>query len=125
MQNKYMIGQHCLLEIYLQDRAWLKDEQAIKGLLYEAAQTAQAHILNSHFHSFGGYGGVTGILLLAESHMSIHTWPEYHYAAVDIFMCGRLSMQSAIGVFQQELAGARIEIRLLQRGCTAKIHHFY
>lgn len=123
MQKKYAIGQHGLLEIYPQDCGWLQDEQAIKQLLYQAAQAAQAHILTSHFHTFGGNGGVTGVVLLAESHMSIHTWPEYQYAAVDIFMCGRLSMQSAICVFQQQLAGARIKIRLVQRGCTEERQH--
>lgn len=117
MQIDYdIIGRHCLLDIYLSDNSWLQDEMAIKQLLCQAAQAAQAHILTSHFHTFGGCGGVTGVLLLAESHLSIHTWPEHAYAAVDIFICGKLSIEAAIKVFQQKLANARIEIRLLERG---------
>lgn len=120
IQEDTLIGQHCLLDIYIQDREWLKNQQIVEHLLHLAAQAAQAHILTSHFHTFGGEGGITGVLLLAESHISIHTWPEHNYAAVDIFICGKLSINAAISVFQQKLANARIEVRLLERGYKAE-----
>lgn len=119
IQEDTFIGRHCLLDIYIQDREWLKNQQIVEHLLHLAAQAAQAHILTSHFHTFGGEGGITGVLLLAESHISIHTWPEHNYAAVDIFICGKLSINAAISVFQQKLANARIEVRLLERGYKA------
>lgn len=120
IQEDTFIGRHCLLDIYIQDREWLKNQQIVEHLLHLAAQAAQAHILTSHFHTFGGDGGITGVLLLAESHISIHTWPEHNYAAVDIFICGKLSINAAISVFQQKLANARIEVRLLERGYKAE-----
>ena len=119
IQEDTLIGRHCLLDIYIQDRDWLKNQQDIEHLLHLAAQAAQAHILAGHFHTFGGDGGITGVLLLAESHISIHTWPEHNYAAVDIFICGKLSINAAISVFQQRLANAHIEVRLLERGYKA------
>lgn len=120
IQEDTFIGRHCLLDIYIQDREWLKNQQIVEHLLHLAAQAAQAHVLTSHFHTFGGEGGITGVLLLAESHISIHTWPEHNYAAVDIFICGKLSINAAISVFQQKLANARIEVRLLERGYKAE-----
>ena len=71
-------GNHGLLDLYGCDEAILKDEGRLKTALAAAAQAAEATILTEHFHTFGGAGGVTGVLLLAESHISIHTWPEYH-----------------------------------------------
>ena len=62
----------------------------------EAAEAARARVLAGHFHVFGGEGGVTGVLLLAESHLSIHTWPEIGLAAVDAFMCGRARAEVAV-----------------------------
>ena len=66
----------------------LTDPELIDRALRDAAEAADATILHSHFHHFGPDGGVSGVLVLAESHISIHTWPERDFAAVDIFMCG-------------------------------------
>ena len=109
------IGQHCLLDVYQINGYWLQDAVAIEELLRQAAQAAQAHILTSHFHTFGGNGGVTGVLLLAESHISIHTWPEHHYAAIDIFMCGQLLTEAAVAKLQKLLPDAQMQIRWLSR----------
>ena len=109
------IGQHCLLDVYQINGYWLQDAVAIEELLRQAAQAAQAHILTSHFHTFGGSGGVTGVLLLAESHISIHTWPEHHYAAIDIFMCGQLLTEAAVAKLQKLLPDAQMQIRWLAR----------
>ena len=57
--------------------------------------------------SFGGEGGVTGVLLLAESHLSIHTWPEHGFAAIDIFLCGRLRPEAAKDTLQHALKAER------------------
>src|SRR5262245_4259059 len=61
--------------------------EAVKGALVEAAKRAQATIVDVVFHEFNPFG-ISGVVVLAESHLSIHTWPEYRYAAVDIFSCG-------------------------------------
>ena len=69
------MGQHCLFDAYGIDCQWARDAKQIEALLTRVALAADATILGSHFHTFGGEGGVTGVLLLAESHLSIHTWP--------------------------------------------------
>lgn len=114
-QLSHSVGQHCLLDVYQTNGNWLQDAIAIEELLRQAAQAAQAHILTSHFHTFGGKGGVTGVLLLAESHISIHTWPEHHYAAIDIFMCGQLLTEAAVAKLQKLLPDAQMQIRWLAR----------
>ena len=76
----------------------------IERLLREAAQAAGAHVLHSHFHGFGEGQGVTGVVLLAESHISIHTWPEYGFAAADVFMCGSAKPQLALDIIEAALA---------------------
>jgi S-adenosylmethionine decarboxylase len=87
----------------------------IEALLRAAADAAGAHILHSHFHAFGPGLGVTGVVLLAESHVSIHTWPEQAFAAVDIFMCGAAAPQRALDVVRQALEPTHCRIRAVQR----------
>ena len=79
-------GSHLLLDLW--GASCLTDPATIDSALRDAAEAARATILHSHFHHFGPDGGVSGVLVLAESHISIHTWPERDFAAVDIFMCG-------------------------------------
>ena len=88
---------------------------AIDMLLRAAAEAAGAHVLHSHFHAFGSGLGVTGVVLLAESHISIHTWPEQEFAAVDIFMCGAAAPQRALDVLRQALAPTHCRVRSVQR----------
>ena len=66
----------------------LCDPDYIDRALRESAEASGATILHGHFHHFSPNGGVSGVLVLAESHISIHTWPERDFAAIDIFMCG-------------------------------------
>ena len=73
----------------------------IDAALKEAAIIAGATILHSHFHHFSPNGGVSGVLVLAESHISIHTWPERDFAALDIFMCGACDPHLAIPVLKR------------------------
>ena len=120
-QLNHSVGRHCILDVYQINDNWLQDAVAIEELLRQAAQAAQAHILTSHFHTFGGSGGVTGVLLLAESHISIHTWPEHHYAAIDIFMCGQLLTEAAVAKLQKLLPDAQMQIRWLAREYLPKV----
>jgi len=81
-------GKHIILECDGVSSSSLKDKSYIRGILEESAKLAGATIISSHFHHFGGEYGVTGLIMLAESHISIHTWPETEYASIDVFMCG-------------------------------------
>ena len=110
------LGQHCLLDAHGIDGVWARDAKQIEALLRRAALAAEATILGSHFHTFGGEGGVTGVLLLAESHLSIHTWPEKSYAAIDIFMCGRHRIEAALQLLRTELQAAHSHTTVLSRG---------
>ncbi len=81
------LGRHILVELYECDRRIIDDAHLVEEILRAAAQKANATIIQSVFHSFNPHG-VSGVVVIAESHLSIHTWPEYGYAAVDIFTCG-------------------------------------
>ena len=79
-----MVGKHCILELYDCDSSKLDDEVFLRSAITQAAERAGATLLNLITHQFQPQG-VTGLALLAESHISIHTWPEAGYAAVDVF----------------------------------------
>jgi S-adenosylmethionine decarboxylase len=81
------VGVHCILELYNCPTDLLNDIEFIKQTLEEAAKTAQSTLLDKIAHQFTPYG-VTALALLAESHISIHTWPENGYIAADVFTCG-------------------------------------
>lgn len=93
----------------------LQDGAAIEQLLRDAARQAGAQVLHSHFHSFGAGLGVTGVVLLAESHISIHTWPEHGYAAADIFMCGAARPQLALAIIEAALVPLDRTVRSITR----------
>ena len=80
-------GTQLLLELYHCDRDLLNDLSYVRSTLTQAAQAVGATIIGESFHKFSPHG-VTGVLAIAESHICIHTWPEYGYAAVDVFTCG-------------------------------------
>ncbi|MDB5756157.1 MAG: speD [Massilia sp.] len=109
-------GVHLLADFHGVDPALLVSSDAIDTLLRAAAEAAGATILHGHFHSFGPQQGVTGVLLLAESHISIHTWPEYGFAAADIFMCGDSAPQLALEVIECALAPASRIVKTIERG---------
>ena len=98
------------------DAALLTDPDAIDALLRKAATCAGAAILHSHFHAFGPGMGVTGVLLLAESHISIHTWPEHGFAAADIFMCGDARPQLALEVIEAAFEPGTRSVQTIARG---------
>jgi S-adenosylmethionine decarboxylase proenzyme len=81
------LGVHILAEYYGCNSEILNDREKIETYLNQAAVEAGATIVSSAFHTFNPHG-ISGVVVIAESHLSIHTWPEYGYAAVDIFTCG-------------------------------------
>ncbi len=83
----YALGTHLLIELRDCNPSILKDLEKVKNTLISAAKEAKATIIDSSFHEFNPFG-ISGVVVIAESHLTIHTWPEYGYAAVDIFTCG-------------------------------------
>ena len=110
------LGQHLIAEFHGVEAELLCDAEKIAALLQEAAIAAGAHVLQTMFHGFGLRRGVTGVVMLAESHISIHTWPEYGYAAADIFMCGSADPQLAYAALQRALMPKRSTVSVLARG---------
>ena len=116
-----MVGKHCILELYDCDPTKLNDETFLRHTITTAAQRAGATLLNLITHRFEPQG-VTGLALLAESHISIHTWPENGYAAVDVFTCGDHTMpEKACEVLCKELAAGRHALRSFLRETPAAL----
>jgi S-adenosylmethionine decarboxylase len=98
----------------------LDDAVVIESALREAVAAARATLLDVRLHHFGPGHGVTGVALLAESHISIHTWPEHGYAAIDIFLCGPANdLDAALGALMQRLGATQCEERRITRGYGA------
>jgi S-adenosylmethionine decarboxylase len=110
------VGTHLLADLHGVDADLLQDGVALESLLRRAAEVAGARVLNSYFHSFGTGDGVTGVVLLAESHISIHTWPESGLAVADIFMCGLADPGRALKVLIDGLVPAHQSVHSLARG---------
>src|SRR5436305_9336573 len=110
------LGRHLLVELFDCDPDVINNLEAVKGALIEAAKRAQATIVDVVFHEFNPFG-ISGVVVIAESHLTIHTWPEYRYAAVDIFSCGDVLQPSAAANYLAEQFGAeRASAVALQRG---------
>ena len=107
-------GTHLLVDLW--GATNLASPKHIDSALREAATTAGATILHSHFHHFTPNGGVSGVVVLAESHISIHTWPERGFAAIDIFMCGACDPHEAIPVLERAFSPGRINLNEERRG---------
>ncbi|MCP5366027.1 MAG: adenosylmethionine decarboxylase [Hyphomicrobiales bacterium] len=107
-------GMHLLVDLW--GATGLDDPAGIDRALCGAARAAGATILHSHFHHFSPNGGVSGVVVLAESHISIHTWPERDFAAVDIFMCGDCDPHDALPILRDAFRPDRMDCDEQRRG---------
>ncbi|MCP9809418.1 adenosylmethionine decarboxylase [Cyanobium sp. HWJ4-Hawea] len=115
------VGKHCILELYGCSSAKLDDEVFLRDAITTAAQLAGATLLNLITHRFEPQG-VTGLALLAESHISIHTWPESGYAAVDVFTCGDHTMpERACQVLAERLDAGNHKLTSFRRETPSAI----
>jgi S-adenosylmethionine decarboxylase len=111
-------GQHWLVEFHGAQR--LTDAAFIEQSLRDAALAGHATLLSIQLHQFGGHAGIAGVALLAESHISIHTWPERGYAAIDIFMCGaRASPERALEALRGSFRPRSEQVLRHARGCDS------
>ena len=110
-------GRHLLIECF-GAHARL-GEAALEALLRAAASAGGAEVLSCHMHRFGAGAGVTGVALLAQSHVTVHTWPERGYAAFDIFMCGTCDAERAASVIASAAPDAQVAVQALQRPALA------
>ena len=107
-------GTHLLIDLWGATK--LDDLEVVESALREAAEVAGATLLHCHLHHFSPNGGISGVLVLAESHISIHTWPERGYAALDVFMCGACDPYKTIPVLKKAFKPQNITLGEQRRG---------
>ena len=108
-------GTHFLVELVGCDPERIKYVQNVRPILLNAAQNCGAKILANHFHQFEPFG-VTGIILIAESHFALHTFPETGYVAFDILTCGEMDAMAAINEVRVNINAGKIKVRKFIRG---------
>lgn len=106
---------HILLDFKGVKENLLTDLKQIENTITKAAIQAGANIIGIYFHHFDNNNGVTGVAILAESHISIHTWPELNFAAIDIFMCGDCKTDLAVDIIKQYFKPLDCSIRTIAR----------
>lgn len=107
-------GTHLLIELW--GASQLDDLDVADRALRKAAEVAGATLLHIHLHHFSPNGGFSGVAVLAESHISIHTWPERGYAAIDIFMCGACDPYKSVPVLRQAFLPQSVQLSEQRRG---------
>jgi S-adenosylmethionine decarboxylase len=107
-------GMHLIVDLWEAER--LDDLAHVEAALRVCVEAAGATLLHIHLHHFTPHHGISGVAVLAESHISIHTWPETGYAALDVFMCGCAEPYEAIEVLRKAFRPARLAVEEILRG---------
>jgi S-adenosylmethionine decarboxylase len=116
--GKEFAGTHIIIDLWEASR--LDEIAHMESAMREAVKVCGATLLHIHLHHFTPSGGISGVAVLAESHISVHTWPERDFAAFDIFMCGDAQPENAIPVLQRYFSPGRINVSQHYRGVVAK-----
>jgi S-adenosylmethionine decarboxylase len=105
------------IDAWLRDPGILVDSEGLRSLLYRAAAAGRATVLADEFYVFPN-GAVTGVLLLAQSHLSIHTWPELLFANIDLLTYGEVDAEAVLGVLRTGLEAERLQVVEVTRGAA-------
>lgn len=116
--GKEFAGTHLILDLW--EAGSLDNLQHMEAAMREAVAVSGATLLHIHLHHFTPSGGISGVAVLAESHISVHTWPERDFAAFDVFMCGDAQPENAIPVLKRYFEPGRIIVSDLMRGIVEK-----
>ena len=111
---KYL-GRHLILDLFDCPADLLKDPEMVRTIMKAGALAMKATIVEEAFHHFSP-DGVSGVIIIKESHLTIHTWPEHNYAAIDIFTCGDIQMNKGLDFLTEAFKCGRSDIRELKRG---------
>ncbi|HRF59501.1 MAG TPA: adenosylmethionine decarboxylase [Fimbriimonadaceae bacterium] len=115
------LGSHLLVELYGCDQDALKLERSVGCAMREAADASLATVVAESFHEFKPYG-VSGAVIIQESHYTIHTWPEHGYAAVDLFYCGgTVHVHKAVDVLIERFKPTRLKFLVVRRGIQSEV----
>ena len=117
MKTKSDFGKHYLIDLRDCDPEIIKSVEPTREIVLRAAKECGATILDDYFHQFQPIG-VSGVVLIAESHISVHTWPESGFAAADIFTCGEMKPQVAIDIMREgfRAKAASMSMKVVVRG---------
>ncbi|MFP3282621.1 MAG: adenosylmethionine decarboxylase, partial [Nitrososphaeria archaeon] len=100
----------------------LRDKELLRDMMLKAADASGSTVVGDYFYKFENDMGVTGVVVVAESHLSIHTWPEYGYAAVDVFTCGtHTDPWRALEVLREGLKPDRVDVTEMTRGVLEQV----
>ena len=110
-------GTHIIIDLWGASR--LDDLVLMEDTMRKAISEAKATLLHIHLHHFTPNEGISGVAVLAESHISVHTWPERCFAAFDVFMCGDAEPQRVVPVLQAAFKPERVQVNELMRGDTS------
>jgi S-adenosylmethionine decarboxylase len=110
------LGKHLIIELFQCDSTLLNDVKTLERHLLAAVQLSGATVIQPFFHQFSPHG-ITGVVVVAESHFALHTWPEYGYCAVDIFTCGdTVNGHVALDYLKENLRAANASVMEIKRG---------
>ncbi len=116
MQDSDPLGEHYIIELRKCREGILDNLDGIRTALLNAAEVAGATIVNDCFHKFSPQG-VSGVVVIAESHLSIHTWPEHGYAAMDLFTCNLdMSMDACLEFLRETFGATAMDVKRIERG---------
>lgn len=107
-------GKHLIIDLF--GASSLDSLEQMEKALRQAVIASEATLLHIHLHHFTPNGGISGVAVLAESHISVHTWPERQFAAFDVFMCGNAMPEKALPVLEQFFTPSRVEVASYVRG---------
>ena len=111
-----VLGRHLLLELKNCNQEVLNDVTFVRECLIETAEQIGATVVNQSFHQFSPHG-ISGVVIVAESHLCIHTWPEYRYASIDVFTCGEtIDPKQAINLLTKKFGSKESSFLELKRG---------
>ena len=109
-------GTQWIIELYQCNFEILNDEQAVQSVMIAAAEAARATVVNHCFHRFAPQG-VSGVVVISESHLAVHTWPEYGYCAIDLFTCSEdIEHDNAVRVLKEGFQSKEEKVFVLERG---------
>jgi S-adenosylmethionine decarboxylase len=107
-------GKHLIVELWGAKN--IASEENTEKVLREAVKACKATLLDVHAHAFSPYNGISAVAILKESHISIHSWPEFNYAAADIFVCGDVDPYLAIPVLKKGFSVEEVQVMEFKRG---------
>ncbi|MDP8253804.1 MAG: adenosylmethionine decarboxylase [Candidatus Kaelpia aquatica] len=113
-------GKHLIIELWGAKN--IASEEGTKEVLRKAVKACGATLLEVHAHTFSPYSGISAVAILKESHISVHSWPEFNYAAADIFVCGDVDPHLAVPVLKEGFSAEEVQVTELKRGVFDEKH---